>query len=46
LQRRARPVDPVINAQLPSAPASPTPAPRPTGINFLELLRRKKDQEE
>ena len=46
LQGRARPVDPVVNTQLPSAPASPAPAPQPTGINFVELLRRKKDQEE
>jgi len=46
LQGRARPVDPVVNTQLPSAPASPAPAPQPTGINFVELLRRRKDQEE
>lgn len=42
----ARPVDPVLNAHLPSAPPSPTPAPEPTGINFVELLHQKQDEEE
>lgn len=43
LQGHARPVDPVVNTRLPSAKASPAVAPQPTGINFVELLRRKKD---
>jgi putative transposase len=42
-QGRARPVDPLINTQLPSVKASPAVGPPPTGINFVELLRRKKD---
>ena len=46
LHGRARPVDPVLNAQLPSAKPSPAAAPQPTGINFVELLRRKKDEKE
>lgn len=46
LQGRARPVDPVLNTRLPSAKASPAAAPQPTGINFVELLRRKKDQKD
>jgi putative transposase len=46
LQGRARPVDPVLNAQLPSAKTSPAAVPKPTGINFVELLRRKKDGKE
>jgi len=45
-QGTARLVDPVINAQLPS-PKRPAPAePAPTGINFVELLQRKKDEKE
>ena len=45
-QGAARLVDPVINAQLPS-PKRPAPAePTPTGINFVELLQRKKDEKE
>jgi putative transposase len=46
LQDRARPVDPVVNAQLPSPQPPPAVAPQPTGINFVELLRRKKDNKE
>ncbi len=46
LQGRARPVDPVLNARLPSAKTSPAAVPKPTGINFVELLRRKKDDKE
>jgi putative transposase len=49
-QGRARVVDPVVNARLPSsttpsAPAAASPAPPPTGINFVELLKQKNDQE-
>ncbi len=41
LQARARPVDPVVNAQLPPAPAPASLAPEPTGINFVELLQHQ-----
>ena len=40
-QTLARPVDAVVNARLPSRKPLPTPAPRPTGINFVELLEQK-----
>jgi transposase InsO family protein len=46
LEGRARPVDAVLNTQLPSVKNSPAARPQPTGINFLELLRRKKDDKE
>lgn len=46
LQGTARPVDPVINAQLPSAKPSPPPASESTGINFVELLQRKREDKE
>ena len=42
----ARLVDPVVKAQLPSAKPSPAAPPQPTGINFVELLKKKKDEEE
>jgi len=42
----ARWVDPVVNAQLPSAKPSPAVEPEPTGINFIDLLIKKKDEEE
>jgi putative transposase len=42
----ARIVDAVINAQLPSAKLPPSPAPEPTGINFVELLQQKKDHDQ
>jgi transposase InsO family protein len=45
-QGAARLVDPVVNAQLPSAKPSPAAEPEPTGINFVELLKKKKDEEE
>jgi transposase InsO family protein len=45
-QGPARLVDPVVNAQLPSAKPSSAPQPEPTGINFVELLKKKKDEEE
>jgi putative transposase len=41
LQARARPVDPVVNAQLPSSPGLASPTPEPTGINFVELLQHQ-----
>jgi transposase InsO family protein len=45
-QGTARLVDPVLNAQRPSPKPSPAPAPQPTGINFVELLKKKKQEEE
>lgn len=43
-QGTARLVDPVINAQLPSLKPSKTPEPEPTGINFVELLKKKQEE--
>jgi len=40
-QGRARPVDAVVNAQLPSIKSAPAAPPEPTGINFVELLVQK-----
>ena len=37
----ARPVDAVVNAQLPSGKLAPALAPKATGINFVELLQHK-----
>jgi putative transposase len=42
----ARPVDPVLNAQLPSSKPKESPEPEPTGINYVELLTQKKKEEE
>jgi hypothetical protein len=42
----ARPVDPVVNGQLPSAKPTKAAAPEPTGINFVDLLIKKTDEEE
>jgi hypothetical protein len=42
----ARLVDPIVNAQWPSAKPSQAAQPQPTGINFVELLQKKKDEEE
>lgn len=42
----ARLVDAVVNAQLPSAKTSKASETEPTGINFVELLKKKKDEEE
>jgi hypothetical protein len=39
----------VVNAQLPASKAQASPAPEPTGINFIELLQKqhaKKGQKE
>jgi putative transposase len=38
----ARAVDPVVNAQLPAKKAEASPAPEPTGVNFIELLQKQK----
>jgi putative transposase len=46
LEAAARLVDPVINGQLPSAKPAVSPQPEPTGINFVELLQDKHDDEE
>ena len=46
LQGAARLVDPVINAGLPPVKRSTAADPEPTGINFVELLNRKKEEEE
>ena len=45
MQGVARLVDPVVNAQLPSTKSSKAQAV-PTGINFVDLLIKKKDAEE
>ncbi len=45
-QGAARLVDPVVNARLPSAKPSKAAEPEPTGINFVELLNKKKDEKE
>jgi transposase InsO family protein len=42
----ARLVDPVVNARLPSPKPAPAAKPEPTGINFVDLLLKKKDEEE
>jgi hypothetical protein len=46
LHASARPLDAVVNGQLPfTKPAAP-PAPQPTGINFVELVHEKTPDEE
>lgn len=45
-QAVARPLDPVVNGRLPSAKPAAAPAAEPTGINFVELLNKKKDDDE
>jgi len=40
-QGLARPVDAVVNAQLPASKSAPALSPQPTGINFVELLEHK-----
>jgi putative transposase len=46
LQAAARPLDPVVNGQLPSAKPAATTVPEPTGINFVELVHEKKPDDE
>ena len=43
LQTTALPVDPVVNGQLPPVQRAEAAKPEPTGINFVELLQRNKD---
>jgi len=43
LEATARPVDPVVNSQLPSVKPAASPQPEPTGINFVELLKQKNE---
>jgi transposase InsO family protein len=45
LETSARPVDPVVNGQLPSVKRTASAAPEPTGINFVELLKQKQEKE-
>ena len=46
LQGTARLVDPVVNAGLPPVKRSAKAEPESTGINFVELLKRKKEDQE
>ena len=46
LQGAARLVDPVFNAGLPPVKRATAAEPEPTGINFVELLNRKKEDKE
>jgi len=46
LQTTALPVDSVLNGLLPPPERTEAPKPAPTGINFVELLARKKDHAE
>ncbi len=46
LQGTARLVDPVVNAGLPPVKRVPKAELEPTGINFVELLNRKKEDKE
>src|SRR3989475_3746943 len=39
----ARPVDAVVNAQLPPVPRQPPPTAAPSGINYVELLHQQKE---
>jgi transposase InsO family protein len=45
LQHTAVPVDPVVNGQLPSTKRQEPAELEPTGINFVELLQHKKDDD-
>ena len=46
LQAAARPVNAVVNGRLPFVKPAAAPAPEPTGINFVELLKSKNDEQE
>jgi hypothetical protein len=45
-QAAARPLDPVVNGQLPSAKPAAATAPEPTGINFVELVHEQQQEKE
>jgi transposase InsO family protein len=45
-QATARLLDPVVNGRLPSAKPDVTPTPASTGINFVELVHQKKDEDQ
>src|SRR2546428_8614767 len=45
LETSARPVDPVVNGQLPSVKRAASAELEPTGINFVELLKQKQEKE-
>jgi putative transposase len=45
-QATARLVDPVVNGQIPSPKPVTSTSPEPTGINFVELLHDKNDDED
>jgi hypothetical protein len=44
LQASARPLDAVVNGQLPSPKPATPPAPQPTGINFVELVHQNQPE--
>jgi putative transposase len=44
-QGQARAVDPIANAQVTSPPPPLTPVPKPTSINFVELLHHRKEDD-
>jgi hypothetical protein len=46
LQAAARPVNAVVNGRLPSLKPEAAPAPEATGINFVELLKTRNDNQE
>jgi hypothetical protein len=46
LQAAARLLDPIVNGQLPAAKPDAPPTPESTGINFVELVNEKKDEED
>jgi transposase InsO family protein len=46
LQAAARSVDPIVNGRLPSAQSADAPPPQSSGINFVELVHDKKDDDE
>jgi transposase InsO family protein len=46
LQAAARPVNAVVNGRLPSVRPGAAPAAEPTGINFVELLKTRNDEQE
>ena len=46
LQAAARPLDPVVNGRLPSAKPAAAAPPESTGINFVELVPEKKQEDD